>query len=411
MVISNRWASGEDTRGWQYAVVASILGWVLDAFNFFVVIFLFTPLADNFHVGKAAIVYSLTLTLAMRPLGALVFGAVADRFGRKGPLIVCVLFFSLFTVLSGYAPNYVFFLIMRALYGVGMGGYWGIGASYAMESSPPRMRGLVSGLMQGGYPLGYLFASVAMLTVVPIFGWRSIFVVGLVVTIVIVGLTAFAPESESWKAHRTTALPGLFRILYEHLGIFLYLIVLMTAMNCLSHGTQDLYPDFLKSLPGLADRQVFGVRILYGVPIVYNIGAVLGAVFFGHISEKIGRRRAIMFGLALCLVSIPAWAFGSKLVFLIAGSFFMQTGVQGAFGVIPAHLNELSPSGVRSLFPGFVYQLGVLVASPAVSFEYVLRDHFGYPWALTTFGITIIVFLMLVFALGPEHRGRNFRVA
>jgi SHS family lactate transporter-like MFS transporter len=181
-------------------------------------------------------------------------------------------------------------------------------------------------------------------------------------------------------------------------------------MLCLSHGTQDLYPDFLKSIPGIAAKSVFGMKTLYGIPILYNIGAIVGALIFGHLSQKFGRRNAIMLALAISLISIPAWAFGTSLGVLVAGSYLMQTGVQGAFGVIPAHLNELSPDAVRSLFPGFVYQLGVLIASPATAIEFVLRDHFGYPWALTMFEATIIILMIVIFWFGPEARDRSFLV-
>jgi SHS family lactate transporter-like MFS transporter len=412
MELSSLAAATEDTEvpRWQLAVAAAILGWVLDAFDFFVVVFLFGTLATNFHVGKSAIVYTLTLTLAMRPVGALLFGTLADRFGRKRPLIACVLFFSTATVLSGFAPSYIFFLTMRGMYGIGMGGYWGMGASYAMESSPRRRRGFFSGLMQGGYPFGYLLAAVAMQTVAPAFGWRAMFVVGSGVTVLIVVLVLFAPESASWKLHRSPSLAEIFRALFQNLKIFAYMLLLMTAMNCLSHGTQDLYPDFLKSIPGIAGHNVLGMRKLYGIPVIYNIGAIVGALFFGHISEKLGRRRSILLALLLAALSIPAWAFGTSLVVLVLGSSFMQTGVQGAWGVIPAHLNELSPDAIRSLFHGFVYQLGVLIGSPAVPFEYVLRDRLGYPWALTAFESCVIVLLLFVFAFGPEKRGRSFQL-
>lgn len=398
------------TRGWQFAVASGILGWVLDAFDFFVVIFLFDTLAANFHVGKAAIVYSLTLTLAMRPVGALIFGALADRYGRKRPLIFCVLYFSAATVLSGFSPNYIVFLAMRALYGIGMGGYWGIGASYAMESAPPKRRGLLSGMMQAGYPFGYLMAAVAMQTVTPAFGWRSVFVVGTGVAAIIVVLTLFAPESASWKLHHTTSVTKILRSFVEHSGIFLYLLIMMTAMTCLSHGSQDLYPDFLKSMQSLHGRKVLGMPILFGIPIIYNLGAICGALIFGQLSERLGRRRSIMLALAVSLLSIPAWAFGSSLLTLVLGSYFMQAGVQGAFGIVPAHLTELSPDSVRSLFPGFVYQLGVLFASPAVSLEYILRDHLGYPWALTAFELCVITSMMILCAFGPERHGRNFHL-
>jgi SHS family lactate transporter-like MFS transporter len=399
----------ENTQRWQFAVASGILGWVLDAFDFFVLVFLFDTLAAHFNVKKVAIVYTLTLTLAMRPVGALLFGALADRFGRKKPLILCVLYFSVITVLSGFAPNYIFFLVMRGLYGIGMGGYWGVGASYAMESAPRRLRGLLSGLMQSGYPCGYLLVAVAMQTLVPAFGWRSLFLVGSIVAVVIVALTVVAPESDAWKIHQRTSVKKILASMFEHVGLFIYLVVLMAVMLSLSHGTQDLYPDFLKSMPSLSGQRVLGMQMLFGIPVIYNIGAIAGALFFGQLSEKIGRRYSIMLALVLSLLSVPAWAFGHSVLTLVLGSFFMQTGVQGAFGVVPAHLNELSPDGVRSLFPGFVYQVGVLLTAPAVAIEYLLRDHFGYPWALTMFEVCVIVLLMVLFGFGPERLGRNFR--
>jgi len=399
----------QNVPGWQFAVTSGILGWVLDAFDFFVVVFLFDTLADHFHVQKKAIVWTISITLAMRPVGALIFGALADRFGRKKPLMLCVVYFSVVTILSGFSPNYTFFVVMRALYGIGMGGYWGIGASFAMENAPRSRRGLLSGMMQGGYPFGYLLAAVGMLTIMPRFGWHAMFLVGSLLAAVIVVMTSLSPESEAWKLHRMGSVATIFKTLFQHMGSFSYLLLVMVVMSCLSHGTQDLYPDFLKTLPSIQHALVLGMKPLYGIPIIYNIGAITGAVFFGNISEKIGRRYSIMAALALSLLSIPAWAFGSSIAVLVVGSYLMQTGVQGAFGVIPAHLNELSPDSVRSLFPGFVYQLGVLVASPAVSIEFLLRDHFGYPWALTLFEVIVIVLLLIIFAVGPEQRGRSFR--
>jgi SHS family lactate transporter-like MFS transporter len=397
-----------ETEGWKFAVGSGILGWVLDAFDFFVVVFLFDTLADHFHVSKASVVYTLTLTLAMRPLGALFFGALADRIGRKRPLIFCVLYFSLLTVLTGLASSYVMFVIFRALYGIGMGGYWGIGASYAMECSPRRFRGVLSGLIQAGYPMGYLLASVAMQTLAPAFGWRSVFFIGAPVALLIVALTLFAPESEAWKQHRPTSMKHIFESLLQHKGMFFYLLLMMSVLLCLSHGTQDLYPDFLKSIPGIAAKSVLGMKALYGIPILYNIGAIVGALIFGELSQRMGRRAAVIMALVIALLSIPAWAFGTSLGVLVAGSYLMQTGVQGAFGVIPAHLNELSPDEVRSLFPGFVYQLGVLLASPATTVEFMLRDHFGYPWALAMFEAGVIVLMIVIFWLGPEARDRSF---
>ena len=398
-----------DTPGWQYAVAAGIFGWVLDAFDFFVVVFLLTELMGRFQVGKGAMVWSLTITLAMRPVGAIIFGALSDRFGRKKPLIACVVYFSIITMLSGFAPNYWFFLAMRALYGIGMGGYWGIGASYAMESAPPRKRGFLSGMMQGGYPFGYLLAAIGMQTVAPRFGWQAMFIVGSVVALAIVLITLKAPESDAWKLHRMPSVRSMFTTLLQHGKAFAYILLLMTMMTCLSHGTGDLYPDFLKTIPGVANGFVLGMKASYGIPVLYNIGAILGAISFGALSEKIGRRYAIIAALLMCILSIPAWAFGQTLIVLVLGSYFMQTGVQGAFGVIPAHLNELSPDAIRGLFPGFVYQLGVLVASPVLPVQNLLRFHFGYPWALASFEFAVILSLIVIFGFGPEQRGRNFR--
>jgi SHS family lactate transporter-like MFS transporter len=396
------------THGWQFAVSAAILGWILDAFNFFVVVFLFGPLAAEFQVSKGAIVFSLTATLALRPVGAFFFGALADRYGRKLPLISCVVFFTIFTVLSGYAPNYWFFLTMRALYGIGMGGYWGIGASYAMESCPQRSRGIVSGFMQGGYPVGYLVAAVAMQVLVTTLGWRAMFLAGCPVMVVIVVLTLLAPESDTWKLHKSPQLGSIMRALFGNLKLFAYTLVLMAAMNSLSHGSQDLYPNFLRSIPGLAGKSILDMKLVYGIPILYNVGAVLGTLFFGHISDKVGRRRSMIIALLLCLVSVPAWAFGVSVGILVLGSFAMQAGVQGAFGVIPAHLAELSPDSVRSLFPGLLYQLGVLIASPSVTVEYALRDRIGYAWSLTTFESLVIVAILTLIVFGPERLGRDF---
>ena len=400
-----------DTPGWQFAVASGVLGWVLDAFDFFVIVFLFNELSAKFHVQKAAIVWSLTLTLAMRPVGAFLFGSLADKFGRKKPLIACVLYFSTVTVLSGFAPNYLFFMVMRALYGIGMGGYWGIGASYAMESAPRRKRGMLSGVMQGGYPFGYLCAAIGMQTVAPKYGWQAMFLIGSVVAILIVLITLKAPESEAWKLHHNPSLGAIFKQLFLHKKIFGFMLLLMSVITCLSHGTQDLYPDFLKELPFIAHAKVLGMAAGLGIPVLYNIAAIVGTISFGALSEKTGRRLAVMGALTLCVLSIPAWAFGASLMAILIGSCVMQAGVQGAFGVIPAHLNELSPAAIRGLFPGFVYQLGVLVSASTPGIEGVLQQRFGYSWALTSFESCVIGALLLIFWFGPENRGKDFRTA
>lgn len=400
--------SAAPVRGWQLAVASGILGWVLDAFDFFIVVFLFDALADHFRVSKADIVYTLTLTLAMRPVGALIFGSLADRFGRKWPLVLCVLYFSAMTILSGLSTSFAMFAVMRALYGLGMGGYWGIGASYAMESAPTRLRGFLSGLMQAGYPVGYLIAAIAMQTITLHLGWRSAFFIGSPVAVLIAILAWLAPESKAWHTQRAASIGVIFRSLWTHSRIFFYLLALMAVMLCLSHGTQDLYPDFLKSLPHIAERRIAGMDLLYGIPVLYNIAAIAGSLFFGFLSEKSGRRFSIMIALAAALISIPAWAFGTTVLVLVFGSCAMQAGVQGAWGVIPAHINELSPPSVRGLFPGFVYQLGFLIASPATMVELKLKDLLGYSWALTVFEAAVIVVLLALIYYGPEEHGKDF---
>lgn len=398
----------QERSRWTLAVVSGVLGWILDAFDFFILVFLFDSLAGRFHVTPAAVVYTLTLTLALRPVGAVLFGALADRYGRRIPLVLCVLYFSACTVASGLAPTYRVFLLCRALYGVGMGGYWGIGASYALESSPARLRGALSGVIQASYPMGYLLAAVAMQVLAPTLGWRSVFFAGAPVALLLVALTVFAPESKTWRSHRPQSLGQVFATLLQHKRVFLYLLLMMTVMMCLSHGAQDLYPDFLKSIPGLSARKVLGMKVLYGIPVLYNLAAIAGALLFGQLSQRMGRRRAILFALVIALCTIPAWAFGVSLGVLAATSCLMQVGVQGAFGVIPAHLNELSPSGVRSLFSGFAYQLGVLLASPATAIEFSLRNRYGYPWALASFEAIAITVMIVVFVAGPEAHNRDF---
>jgi SHS family lactate transporter-like MFS transporter len=389
-------------KGRGYAVTAGILGWTLDAFDFFVVVFLVDTLAAHFQVGKSSIVLSIGATLAMRPVGALLFGTLADRYGRRKPLMAVVAYFSVIEVLSGLAPTYPIFLILRLLYGIGMGGFWGVGASLTLESAAGRWRGLLSGLLQGGYPLGYLLAAVAARLILPAWGWRAMFWAGLVPGVITMLVAYKSPESQAWKQHQVKSVSKILGVVWDHRKSFAYLVLMLTLMIGLSHGTQDLYPDFLKTAHHISPNVVAYLAMFY------NVGALLGTVSVGHISEKLGRRKSIIMSLTLCLLVIPLWAFGHSLTVLAMGAFLMQVGVQGAWGVVPAHLNELSPDAVRSLFPGFVYQLGVLFGSPTNTVEYALRDHVGYQWALTIFESCTIVALMIVFALGPERKGRVF---
>lgn len=385
-----------------HAVAASFLGWTLDAFDFFVLVFLIDTLAAEFHVSKGAIVDTLTATLVMRPVGAVVFGLLADRYGRRKPLMANVVFFSLIELLCGFAPNYTVFFILRTVYGIGMGGEWGVGASLAMESASPRWRGILSGILQSGYSVGYLLAAVAARFVLPTLGWRAMFWIGGIPALLAFYIRLRVRESEAWKQHRAPTVGAILKTAGGHWKIFSYLVLLMTLMMFLSHGTQDLYPDFLKSAKAITPAWVAYIAI------IYNIGAVGGGIAFGHLSEGLGRRRSIVAALALSLAMILPWAFGPSLAVLALGAFLMQAGVQGAWGIIPAHLNELAPDAVRGLMPGFAYQLGILFAAWVNKIEFSLSGKLGYAWALATFEIATIALLITVVSLGPEHKGKEF---
>jgi SHS family lactate transporter-like MFS transporter len=388
--------------GTGHAVTASFLGWTLDAFDFFVVVFLVDTLAQDFAVSKSDIVWTLTATLALRPVGALLFGLLADRFGRRVPLMANVIFFSVVELLCGFSVNYWMFLVLRALYGIGMGGEWGVGASLAMETAPKRWRGVLSGVLQSGYSVGYLLAAIAARFVLPNLGWRWMFWIGGIPALLALYIRAKVPESEAWKQHRAHSVREVFSTVRAEGGSFAYLVLMMTLFMFLSHGTQDLYPDFLKM-----DRGITPATVAY-IVMLYNVGAMVGAVIFGQLSQSWGRRRAILASLAVSLLIMPLWAFGVGLATLAIASFLMQVGVQGAWGIIPAHLNELAPDRARGLVPGLAYQLGILFAAPVNTIEYALRDKFGYGWALAGFEVAVIIALGITVILGRERHGREF---
>jgi len=271
-----------------------------------------------------------------------------------------------------------------------------------MESAPAKWRGILSGIVQSGYSIGYLLAAVAARFVLPTLGWRAMFWVGGAPALLAFYIRFHVRESEAWKQHRVPTVGAIVRTASGHWKIFLYLVLLMTLMMFLSHGTQDLYPDFLKSARG------FDPKVVAYLVMLFNVGAVLGAILFGHLSESLGRRRSMIAALLLSLAMIPAWTFGGSLLTLAIGAFVMQAGVQGAWGIIPAHLSELSPDAVRGLMPGFAYQLGILIAAPVNNVVYALRKPLGYAWALAAFEIANIALLMTVVALGTERKGKNF---
>jgi len=363
---------------------------------------MYDVLAKQFGVSKSDIILTTTATLAMRPIGALIFGALSDRYGRRIPLMANVIYFSLIELLCGFSPNYKFFFVMRALFGIGMGGEWGVGASLAMEAAPIRWRGILSGILQSGYPIGNLLAALAARFILPAWGWRPMFWIGALPALLALYIRAKVPESEAWKQHRVASTGQVLRIVALEWKRVLYLVVLMTFMMFLSHGTQDLYPDFLQEI----HRASSAVRA--NIAIIYNIGAVVGAIIFGHFSQVAGRRKGMIAALGLSLLMIPLWAFGGNLTILMCAAFLMQAGVQGAWGVIPVHLNELSADATRGLMPGLTYQLGILFASPTNTIQYALRDHVGYQWAMAGFEIVTILTLTVLLLFGSERHGRSF---
>jgi MFS transporter, SHS family, lactate transporter len=384
------------------AVLAGFLGWSLDAFDFFIVVMTLTAIGKDFHKTDREMALVLTVTLAFRPVGALIFGLLADRYGRRLPLMLDLVFYSIIEVLSGLAHNFTTFLILRALFGIGMGGEWGVGASLTMEKVPARFRGILSGLLQEGYAAGYLLAAIAYRFVFPHYGWRPLFFIGGLPALLAFFIRYAVKESEVWERNKAQSWRHLGKGLLDHWKIFAHLVLLMTMMNLSSHGTQDLYPTFLQRYRG------FGVKDKSNLTAISMIGAIIGGVFFGQLSDKIGRRRAIILAFALAIVVVPLWALPAQFVLLAAGAFLLQFMVQGAWGVIPAHISELSPSSIRGSMPGFAYQCGNLFASGIVALETGLATKWNYAWVMTATAATIFIFAIVVTALGKERHAVNF---
>jgi len=381
-----------------HTLFASFLGWTLDAFDFFVLVFVLPKIGADFHRSVADIAFAITMTLAMRPIGAALFGWLADRYGRRGPLMIDVLLYSVVEVLSGLAPTYGSFLLLRALYGIGMGGEWGVGASLAMEAVAPKWRGFFSGLLQEGYAVGYLLAAGAYFFVYPHFGWRAMFFIGGAPALLTLYIRAKVPESEAWQRTRPDR-AMIFGALKRNWRMFLYLSLFLTAMSFVSHGTQDMYPTFLEKQRGLSSDHVALVAI------IYNVGAVMGGLFFGWISDWWGRRRSIATSLIIAVFVIPLWIGARSIALLTFGAFLMQFMVQGAWGVMPAHLAELSPPEVRGFFSGMTYHVGVLLAANAAFFEALIAERWGYANALGIVAVTVFVAGATIALLGPERRG------
>ena len=384
------------------ALIASFLGWTLDAFDFFLVVLSLTAIGAEFGKSDEAIALSLTLTLAFRPVGAFIFGLMADRYGRRLPLIIDLIFFSVVEVLTGLAPTFTTFLVLRALYGIGMGGEWGVGATLAMEKAPTRWRGVLSGVLQQGYAVGYLLAAVCFFFVFPRWGWRPMFFIGGLPALLAIYVRLKVKESAVWERTKHASWGELGREIVSHWKLFIYLTVLMAMMNFVSHGTQDLYPTFLQRGWHFTPHQRAGLTAFT------MVGAIIGGTLFGLYSDRVGRRRAIIVALLLAVVVIPLWAFAPSVALLVAGGFLMQFMVQGAWGVIPAHITELSPDSVRGFFPGFAYQCGVLIASviPALETQFAART--GYATAMALSALVVCVGGAIAAAVGRERHGVVF---
>ncbi len=384
------------------ALAASFLGWTLDAFDYFLVVFCLTAIGQEFHKSDASMALAIGITLWFRPVGAFLFGLLADRYGRRMPLMLDLVFYSVVEVLSGLAPNYTTFMVLRALFGIGMGGEWGVGASLAMEKAPPRWRGVLSGVLQQGYATGNILAAGCYFFLFDKFGWRPLFFIGGLPALLALFVRFRVKESEIWVKTRHQTWHHLLESIASHWKLFLFLLLLMTSFNFISHGTQDMYPTFLERQWHFAAKQ----RAV--ITAISMCGAIVGGTLFGLYSDRFGRKRAMITALLTAVVVIPLWAFSPSAALLVAGAFLMQFMVQGAWGIIPAHLTELSPDGVRGFLPGFGYQCGVLIAGSVAYIEAVFARHASYSLAMAATGGTVFLMAALVTAFSPEKRAAQF---
>jgi MFS transporter, SHS family, lactate transporter len=389
------------------AFLAAFLGWTMDAFDYFIVVLVYAEIAKDFGVSLERMAFLTTVTLLMRPVGALIFGLWADRAGRRTPLIVDVTFYSLIGFACAFAPNFTWLLALRLLYGIGMGGEWGLGAALAMEKIPARRRGFFSGILQEGYATGYLLAALAYLLVHSVLGlsWRWLFGLSIIPALISLLIRSRVRESEVWQTARARVTRvGLRQVLLNGKIVrrFIYLVALMTAFNWMSHGTQDIYPTFLKNGIGLSATTATWIAV------IYNIGAIIGGTVVGGLSQRFGRRRMIVLAAVLGLPIVPIFAFSTTAGWLCLGAFLMQIMVQGAWGVIPAHLTELSPDEIRGFYPGVTYQLGNCLAAFNLPIQESLAGSHGYPFALTVTIVPVLIAVAVLTALGKENRGVQF---
>lgn len=401
------------TADQRNSFIAALLGWTMDAFDYFIVVLVYADIAETFHHSKAEVAFVTTATLIMRPVGALLFGLWADRVGRRLPLMVDVMFYSVVGFLCAFAPNFTVLVILRLLYGIGMGGEWGLGAALAMEKVPVQRRGFFSGLLQEGYALGYLLASVAALVVIDWLGlsWRWLFGLSIVPALISLVIRYRVEESEVWEAAQEQMKLTSTRIrdvLRDGAIIrrFIYLALLMTAFNWMSHGTQDVYPTFLGAHAN--QGAALSSTTVRWIVVVYNVGAIIGGLVFGTLSQRFSRRYTVVFCAILALPIVPLFAYSRGAAMLCLGSFLMQLFVQGAWGVIPAHLTEMSPDAIRGLYPGVTYQLGNLLAAFNLPIQERLAESHGYPFALAATIVPVLIAVAVLTLIGKDATGIRF---
>jgi SHS family lactate transporter-like MFS transporter len=378
-------------------------GWTLDAFDFFLVVFCLTDIGHEFQKSDVTVALAITVTLALRPVGALIFGLLADRYGRRIPLMANLVLSGAVQLFTGLAPTFFTFLILRALFGMVMGGQWGVGTSLAMEKVPAAKRGLFSGILQEGYAAGYLLAAIAYFAFFTRWGWRPLFFLGSLPALLAAAAVHFkVKESQVWRDSKAPSWSSLGQVLASNWKLFIYMTIFMMAMNMSSHGTQDMYPTLLKRQWSFSTHKVAAITALS------MLGAMLGGMLFGLISDRLGRRRSIIAAFVGALLVIPFWAFPRNITALVAGAFVMQFMVQGAWGVIPAHLAELSPDAIRGFLPGFGYQCGVLLASSVVLLQTLLASRTSYGLAMAATAGIVFTLAIIMTALGKERHATPF---
>jgi SHS family lactate transporter-like MFS transporter len=391
-------------RSQVHSIWASYLGWTLDAFDFFLLVFMLSAISKEYGTDIKTMTLAVTYTLIARPFGAFAFGWMADRFGRRPIMMIVILLFSVFSFASAFAWSLTSLFVIRTLFGFCMGGEWGIGASLVMESIPIKLRGPVSGLLQSGYPTGYFLASLIYFLLFDLIGWRGLFMVGIAPAVLVFLIRMHVDESPAFEQRRNKRPANPIGELAKHWKIALYVVLLMTAFNFFSHGTQDIYPTFLR------EQHKFDTHTVGLLAMVGNAGAIVGGITFGIWSERIGRKRAIIIASLLALPVIPLWAFSATPLMLGLGAFLIQVAVQGAWGIVPVHLNELSPPLVRGMFPGFAYQLGNLIASGNLPIQARIAESHGGNYGLAlaiVAGITAVVLVIWTF-IGPERTDVDF---